>query len=82
MTGIPEVVLQGMQQPTQQQNLQQPVQNQPQQTFQMPGGNNQATNINNNQENVAPTEQETPLSFLAKDKNFQMMKLMIQANPS
>lgn len=78
MNGIPESVLLGMQQ--QQQQQQQPqggMQQQPQQNFQMPGGNNDQNNQNNN----VTTGQESPLAFLAKDKNFQIMKLAIQNNP-
>lgn len=79
MTGIPENVMQGMQ--PQQQQQQQPMQQQNQvNQFQMPGGNNDNNIFNNNPVDV--NEVESPLSFLAKDKSFQMMKLMVQTDQS
>lgn len=71
MTGIPENIIQGMQP---QQQFQQPQQ---QSQFQMPGGNTDNNIVNN------PVDQvETPLTFLKKDKSFQMMKLMVQTDQS
>jgi len=77
MNGIPESVLQGMQQ--QQQQPQEGMQQPQQQNFQMPGGNNPNQNIQNNNNS---TGQESPLAFLARDKNFQLMKYAIQTNPN
>jgi len=55
------------------------MQQQPQQNFQMPGGNNDTQNTENT--NIT-TGQESPLAFLSRDKNFQIMKLAIQTNPN